>query len=142
MVALELVIFPASMRGMGEGSYPWDKLPDTTTAGGTAVSSTMTNGTVAATASANSAPKVASTMTNGNVASGATTSAGKQIKVSYGKGRRRSLVPPTAPIVRFQPATRAIVVAGQNAFVIADEAGGTLDAGFVVVGKNGVTPPM
>ncbi len=142
MVALEVVIFPASMRGMGEGSYTWDKLADTTMKGGTTVSSTMTNGTVAAAAPANSEQKVASTMTNGNVTSGATTSAGKQITVSYGKGTATILVPPTVPIVRFQPATRAIVVAGQKAFVIAGGAGGTLDAGFVAVGKNGLTPPM
>lgn len=121
---------------------PWDKLPDTTTAGGTAVSSTMTNGNVAAAAPANGAPKVASTMTNGNVASGTTTSAGKQITVSYGKGTAKILVPPTAPIVRLQPATQAIVAAGQKAFVVASQAGGTLDARMVAVGKNGLTPPM
>ncbi len=142
MVALELVIFPASMRGSGEGSYPWGMRPDTTMKGGSAVSSTMTNGTVTTAASANGAQKVASTMTNGNVTAGTTTSAGKQITVSYGTGTAKILVPPTAPIVRFQPATRAIVVAGQKVFVHGTKTDGTVDAGAVAVGKNGLTPPM
>ena len=34
--ALEVLIFPAAMKGTGEGSYPWDLKPN----------STMTNGTV------------------------------------------------------------------------------------------------
>ena len=29
-VALEVVVFPPSMRGTGEGHYAWDKIPDTT----------------------------------------------------------------------------------------------------------------
>src|SRR5882757_7627517 len=45
LVALEVVIFPPSLRGMGEGHYAWDELPDTTMAGGTRVSSSMINGT-------------------------------------------------------------------------------------------------
>ena len=32
-VALEVVIFPPSMRGTGEGHYAWDKIPDTTLSG-------------------------------------------------------------------------------------------------------------
>ena len=46
-VALEVVIFPPSLRGTGEGHYGWDKLPDTTIADGGSVASSMTNGTVA-----------------------------------------------------------------------------------------------
>ena len=29
LVALEVVIFPPSMKGAGEGHYGWDKIPDT-----------------------------------------------------------------------------------------------------------------
>ena len=34
LVALEVVIFPPSMEGAGEGHYGWDKIPDTTRSGG------------------------------------------------------------------------------------------------------------
>ncbi|TMV47448.1 hypothetical protein FGG78_40755, partial [Thioclava sp. BHET1] len=29
LIALEVTIFPAALRGAGEGHYAWDKLPDT-----------------------------------------------------------------------------------------------------------------
>ena len=34
MVALEVVVFPPSMRGAGDGHYDWDKITDTTMSGG------------------------------------------------------------------------------------------------------------
>src|SRR5262249_54021142 len=47
-VALEVVVFPAAMKGVGEGHYAWDKLPDTTMLSGhSTTSSAMTNGNVA-----------------------------------------------------------------------------------------------
>ena len=33
LVALEVVIFPPAMRGVGDGHYAWDALPDTTVSG-------------------------------------------------------------------------------------------------------------
>jgi len=47
-VALEVVIFPPSMRGAAEGHYAWDKIRDTTLSGGAQTSSSMTNGNVSA----------------------------------------------------------------------------------------------
>src|SRR3981081_2003962 len=46
--ALEVVTFPPSMRGAGEGHYAWDKVRDTTLSGGAQTSSSMTNGNVSA----------------------------------------------------------------------------------------------
>src|SRR6202051_1486778 len=88
MVALEVVIFPASMAGTGEGHYAWDKLPDTTQAGGAATASSLTNGTVAAVAAQNGA---------------------QQLTVTYKGGQQTILVPPTAPIVAYHPGTMAEV---------------------------------
>jgi hypothetical protein len=34
LVALDVLIFPPPMKGAAEGHFPWDKLPDTTLAGG------------------------------------------------------------------------------------------------------------
>ena len=47
--ALEVVVFPDSMRGTGEGHYDWDTITDTTMSGGKEVKSSMTNGTIKAT---------------------------------------------------------------------------------------------
>src|SRR3981081_3368852 len=47
-VALEVVIFPPSLRGTGEGHYAWAKLGDTTLSRGAPTSSSMTNGNVSA----------------------------------------------------------------------------------------------
>ena len=33
LIALEVVIFPSSLKGTGEGHYAWDRIPDTTLTG-------------------------------------------------------------------------------------------------------------
>jgi hypothetical protein len=140
-VALEVAIFPPSLRGTGEGSYDWDKLPDTTMARGGSVSSSMTNGTVETTSSSPSA-KVNSRMTNGAVQSSVGQGGAKRITVTYNGTRQTILVPPTAAIVAFQPAERPAVMAGAHVFIRASEDGGKATADFVAVGQDGLTPPM
>jgi hypothetical protein len=46
LIALEVVIFPPSLKGTGEGHYAWDRIPDTTLSGVGTTPSEMTNGTV------------------------------------------------------------------------------------------------
>jgi len=142
-VALEVVLFPESMRGTGEGHYDWDMLPDHT--GSAAVKSTMTNGTVKAAgpATAPDAPRVKSAMTNGTVkASGG--GAERTLTVDYGKGQSiQILVPPQAPVVTFEAADTGAIAAGAKAFVVAARGeDGKITARRVAVGKNGLTPPM
>lgn len=48
LIALEVVIFPPSLKGTGEGHYAWDRIPDTTLSGVGTAPSAMTNGTVSA----------------------------------------------------------------------------------------------
>jgi hypothetical protein len=141
-MALEVVIFPPSMRGTGEGHYGWDKLPDTTMAGGGSVSSSMTNGTIATASPSGPAPKVNSTMTNGDIQSASKQGGAKQITVTYNGGKQTILVPPTAPIVAFQPAEHSAAMRGAHVFIKASEDGGKTTADFVAVGKDGLTPPM
>jgi hypothetical protein len=136
-VALEVVVFPPAMNGTGEGHYPWDELPDPT-AGGSRVSSAMTNGTVAAA----SAPMVKSAMTNGTVQSASSASGDKRITVTYKGGQQSILVPPSAPIVTFVPGSHALVVTGAHVFVRGTSDNGTITAQAVAVGKDGLTPPM
>lgn len=137
LVALEVVIFPESMRGTGEGHYAWDKLPDPTQSGGSMVSSSMTNGNVAG-----AKKRVESTMTNANVESASSQSGAKEITVTYKGGQKKITVPPTAPIVAFKPADQSALKQGAKVFIIAASDKGKLTAAMVAVGKNGVTPPM
>ena len=146
MVALEVVVFPDSMRGAGEGQYPWDSIPDTTAGAAANTGSTMTNGTIAA-SSAGPAPTTNSTMTNGTIAGGSASGSARTITVTYhdpktGNGTAKILLPPSAPVVRLEPGTRALLTQGAQAFIVATGTPGHLTAARVLVGENGVTPPM
>ncbi|MEA1832874.1 metal ABC transporter permease [Methylobacterium durans] len=141
MTALEVVIFPDSMRGTGEGHYAWDAITDHTAAGGAKVKSAMTNGTVKAESAG--APKVKSAMTNGTVARSGGSAGEKTLTVTYDKeGSKQIVVPPQAPIVAFEPADAAILKPGSKIFVVAAKDGAKLDGKLVAVGKDGLTPPM
>jgi hypothetical protein len=111
--AIEVLVFPPSMKGTGEGSYPWDLKPK----------STMTNATVT-----NAVKDV-----NGRNLT-LSYSGGQEKKIA---------IPDGIPIVTFAPATEADLKPGAAVFVPAQRGDdGALAAGFVAVGKNGVDPPM
>lgn len=139
-VALEVAIFPPSMRGAGDGHYTWDKIRDTTLSGGAQTSSSMTNGNVSAVST--SAATVNSTMTNGDVAASQSQGGLTHLVVTYKGGQQDVLVPPTAPIVTFRPGTKALVTKGNDVFVKATQTGSGLVANTVAVGVDGVRPPM
>ena len=139
-VALEVVIFPPSLRGAGEGHYGWDKIRDTTLSGGAHTSSSMTNGNVSAVST--SAATVNSSMTNGDVAAAQSQGGVTHLVVAYKGGQQDVLVPPTAPVVTFRPGTEALVAKGSDVFIKATETGSGLVANTVAVGVDGVKPPM
>jgi hypothetical protein len=122
--ALEVTIFPDSMRGAGEGSYPWDF--------GTAGS--MTNGTIAA------GPAAAS-MTNGTV-----QTAGKSrlltLTVTYKGGQQTVQVPPSTPVVTLEPGTKSLLHPGAKIVAFGPVAAGIVQATRIIVGEHGTTPPM
>jgi hypothetical protein len=142
LVALEVVIFPPSMKGAGDGHYGWDKMPDTTLSGGATTNSAMTNGNVAAVSTSSQAPAVNSSMTNGSVSATSSEKEAKQLTVAYKGGEQTILVPPTAPIVTFEPGTMSEVTKGAVVFVNATKDGGKVTANAVAVGSEGVNPPM
>ena len=111
--ALEVLVFPEAMKGAGEGHYPWDLQPE----------SMMTNATVSTVASAGD---------------------GQTLKLEYkGGGTQTIKVKPGTPIVTFLPGERADAKVGAKVFVgAAKAADGTLSAGRLNVGKDGLTPPM
>jgi len=141
LVALEVVVFAPSMRGVGDGHYDWDKITDTTLSGDHKTASAMTNGNVDQASAPPGGTKVKSSMTNGNVDTSAEKGGAKQLVVSYKGGKQTIVVPPTAPVVNLEPAEMSAVTAGAPVFVIASDDDGKLSGGLVAVGK-GVTPPM
>ncbi len=130
--AREVVVFPEAARGTGEGSYPWD-LPGTA-----AGHSKMTNGTV------KRSKPTGSRMTNGTVKHGSTGEAlTLEFKNGAGTGTQRLTLPPNIPFVTFVPGQPSLLKPGAHVFVLAKRAAnGTLSADRVMVGKNGLVPPM
>ena len=110
--AIEVLIFPPAMKGTGEGSYPWDLKPK-------------------------------SAMTNGTVLNAVKDVDGRTLTVSYKGQEKTIIVPDGVPIVTFGPATETDLKPGTTVFVPAQRGeNGSLTTGFVVVGTNGVDPPM
>ena len=140
--ALELVIFPESMRGTGEGHYAWD-IPGIVASrgGGAVVSIAMTNGTVQSqSAMTNGTVQAQSAMTNGTLAGSEATSGGRMLTIAYEGGTANVTLPEGTPIVRFEPTERPSLAVGQKVYAVIPQ--GTTSAGFVAMGKDGVTPPM
>ncbi|GAC1427877.1 MAG: hypothetical protein NVSMB5_22660 [Candidatus Velthaea sp.] len=137
--ALEVVVFADSMRGVGEGDYPWDlsagSLHSSMTNGTVSMKahSTMTNGTVAM--------KPHSTMTNATVGKMSGT-AQKTITMNYKGGSRTLVVAENTPVVRLSPGTKALMVVGEPVFVVAAKTPKTPNAVFVVVREHGTALPM
>jgi hypothetical protein len=109
--ALEIQVFPESMRGVGEGHRPWDL----------GAGSTMTNGTV------------------GDLK----VSNGRLLTLTYKGGEQKVFVPENAPIITYEPGTKAALKQGAHVIVTATHnADETLTATRVGVGKDGLVPPM
>ncbi len=112
--AVEVHIFPEAMRGTGDGQRAWDL----------GKSSKMTNGAVGGT-------KV-------------TGVEGQTLDITYKGGQSTIQVGPTTQIMRFEPATATLLKPGAHVFVREAKAGpdGTLQAGYIVVGEDGLVPAL
>ena len=133
--ALEVVVFPDSMKGSGLGDYPWD-LASQGSQG--AQTSAMTNGTVKS--SVNGGLATASAMTNGTVKS-ASNAGALVLTVDYGKGEKTIQVPSGVPVVGVVSADSSKLVPGAHVFV-ATKKDAPKSAAFIAVGINGTVPPM
>ena len=117
-LALEVLVFPESARGTGEGHFPWDLQPQ----------STMTNATVASLAAAPS-----------------TVPGGQMLKLTYKDGEKIVIVPPNAPVVSFKSGKedeKTLLVPGAKVLITAQEKDGKPTVLRIVVGRNGFAPPM
>ena len=111
--AVEIHIFPEALRGTGEGHRPWDLMPN-------------------------------STMTNANIDSEVTSADGKELVLKYKDGEKKFIVPANVEVVMFAPAAVSDLKPGEKIFIVAAKkmADGSVEASRVVVGRNGVNPPM
>jgi hypothetical protein len=111
--AIEVHIFPEARRGAGEGHRPWDLVPQ-------------------------------STMTNANVETLVTSVDGPMLTMKYKDGEKKIMVPNNAAIVEFVNGSRADLKPGAKIFIAAGtkQADGTIEAGGINVGQDGLTPPM
>jgi hypothetical protein len=119
--AIEIHIFPESMRGTGEGNRAWDLAPK----------SSMTNGTVA-----QKPDKVAKNKVN--------KVAGNNLTVEYDGGTKVVTATPSTVVVSLAPGERSELKPNANVFIpgATKNADGVLEANRVTVGKNGIPPPM
>jgi Domain of unknown function (DUF5666) len=110
--AVEVHIFPEAMRGAGEGHRPFDLGPG-------------------------------SSMTNGNITARVDATSGPKLTVTYKGGEQAIVVDPQTPIVALAPGAQTDLKPG--AAIIArgpKQDDGSIDAAFVLVGKDGLVPPM
>lgn len=82
------------------------------------------------------------TMTNGTIGT-LTGVHGQTMTVLYKGGEKTVVIPPGVPFVRFAPTNRAALHPGAHVLVNATEtADGKVTAHAVLVGKDGLVPPM
>ncbi len=120
-IALEVHIFSEDLRGLAEGHYPWDLVEEE------------------------------NMMTNANIAKLVEVGADRELTVNYTEGEEGAktegtqtiMVPPEAVIVNFTGTTRDKLLPGESVFLLAvDGEDGSVVSPAIVVGQNGVEPPM
>lgn len=110
--ALEVLVFPEAARGSNEGHYPWDLQPE-------------------------------SMMTNATVATVAPGGDGQTLTLKYKDGTQSIKVKPGTPVVTFLPGEKSDAKVGAKIFTgAAKAADGTFTVTRLLVGKDGLTPPM
>ncbi|MFP6757065.1 MAG: hypothetical protein VCC99_02440 [Alphaproteobacteria bacterium] len=120
-IALEVHIFEESLRGLAAGHYPWDLV------------------------------EAENMMTNANIGKLVAMGDDRHLTVSYVQdgdtlerkvGSHTIIVPPEATVVNFFAADRSNLINGETVFLIAvDTDDGTI-VPAMVIGQNGVEPPM
>jgi hypothetical protein len=124
--AVEVHIFPESMRGTGEGDRPYDYKPK----------STMTNGTVGNVGTP-------TTTTTGTVGSEVAKGGGATLTLRYKEGEKKIDVMPETVIVMYAAGSMDELKPGAMIYIPAatKQVDGSLMTGRVNVGR-GIAPPM
>lgn len=120
-VALEVHIFTEDLRGLAEGHYPWSLVEEE------------------------------NMMTNANIAKLVEVGEDRELTVNYMEGEEGArtegtqtiVVPTEAAIVHFTGTTRDKLLPGETVFLLAvDGEDCSVTSPAIVVGQNGVKPPM
>jgi hypothetical protein len=111
-VAEEIHVFANALRGLGEGHYPWDR------------------------------DQEANMMTNANIAKVDSVAGGDMLKLDYKGGEQTISMPPDVTVVTFDKGNRADLKSGRHVFVVMSKDDANKSAAAVVIGADGVTPPM
>jgi hypothetical protein len=119
--AIEIHIFPESMRGTGAGNRAWDLAPK----------SSMTNGTVAQRPNKVAENKVSKVE-------------GNSLTVEYGGGTKVVTATPGTRVVTLVPGDRSELKPNVKVFIpgATKDADGVWQADRITIGKNGISPPM
>ena len=84
-----------------------------------------------------------STMTNATVVQEVDANDGKSLSVKYKDGEKKVVVSPDTPIVNFMNGAKSELKAGAKIIAfVAKQSDGTLSSKRVLVGRDGITPPM
>jgi hypothetical protein len=83
-----------------------------------------------------------SSMTNATVAELARSSNGRTLILRYKEGEKTVIVPDGVPIVTFRPGDRTLIVPGAKVFIVADVSDDQFIVRRLMIGRNGLTPPM
>ena len=83
-----------------------------------------------------------SSMTNATVADLARSSNGRTLLLRYKEGEKTVIVADGVPIVTFRPGDRALLVPGAKVFIVADVSDDQYIVRRLMIGRNGLTPPM
>ena len=111
--AVEVHVFAEPLRGTGEGHYGWDLMPN-------------------------------STMTNAAVTQQVKKVEGNTLTLKYKDGEKTIVVPADAPVVNLSPGDKSDLTVGTQVFIPrwSKKDDGTWEAGVIVAGRDGITPPM
>ncbi|HQT80185.1 MAG TPA: DUF5666 domain-containing protein [Rhodopila sp.] len=83
-----------------------------------------------------------STMTNGTVGDMKVAN-GRYLTLTYKGGEQKVFVPPGAPVITYEPGSRALLKPGAHVIIFANHAAdNSLTATRIGVGKDGLVPPM
>jgi hypothetical protein len=111
-VAREVHVFAEDLRGLGEGHYPWDL---------------------------DGGPNM---MTNANIAKVQNVGGDRVLKLNYSGGEQTISVPNDAAVVLFEKTSADQLVAGRKVFILMKPQAEGNTAAAVVVGADGLKPPM
>ncbi len=122
--AVEVHIFPESMRGTGEGDRAWDLKPK----------STMTNGTVG---------KPGNSGAGGTVGGPVAKTEGTSLTIGYQNGEKKVDVTPDTAIVSYAPGSKDELKPGAKIFIAnaTRQPDNSLMTARVAVGRD-IAPPM